>query len=119
MAKLGNNMRWQALAADRPAMRRLFEVLGAERASPVPDIDVFTLDGGASIGTYYASDALAPSALEKAAWVEFVADDEAALARALDAAGAAQPFDYGDRAHRYFRAPNGQIFRLARAAREP
>ena len=45
----------------------------------------------------------------------------AAGAMALGAGGLvrtkdAEAFAYEDRAHRYFRAPNGQIFRLAPAA---
>ncbi|MBI4957317.1 MAG: hypothetical protein HY908_35230 [Myxococcales bacterium] len=114
MAKLGSNMRWQARPSDRDAMRRLFELLGAKRATPAPDLDVYTLDGGAKIGTYYDPAALGRAALERAAWVEFVVEDAGAAAQALAAAGV-EDFAYEDRAHRYFRAPNGQIFRLAPA----
>ena len=97
MAKLGSNMRWQARPVDRLAMRRLFELLGAERACPASDVDLYTLEGGAMIGTYFHDAALEPRQLEKAAWVEFVVDDEAAAARALAASGVAEAFAYEDR----------------------
>ena len=116
MATLGKNMRWSAVEELQPKMRAFFEVLNANLATPMPDLDLFTLSDGANIGVYYCppSETLSHEQHRCAAWTELEVEDEAAATEQL-AALDIHPFDYFDKEHNYFQAPNGQVFRLATA----
>jgi hypothetical protein len=72
------------------------EAVGGAVLSPDTDVEIFTFDNGASIATFYVS-------------AEQVLSPRNELAEL-----GVEPFDYEDRAHPYFQAPGGQVFRLAR-----
>lgn len=117
MATFGSNIRLTASRDLRSTVRGFYgKGLRAACTSPMPDLDVFRLPDGFQIGVYFIApdQALAPEEAEKSAWLEFVVDDEPAAARELLELGA-ESVDYQDKSHRYFRAPGGQIFRLATA----
>lgn len=117
-AKLGSNMKMAVLDTHRDAMRAVFEgVLECERMSPNETIDLFTLADGASIAVDYKSkseEVLTPAQhKDMGTWIEFAVDDEAATAKALEAADGVSAFSFVTE-HRYFQLPGGQVFRLKR-----
>lgn len=116
MASSGKNLKITVDRAHRATTRRLFtEILGCSSKAPVPDLEVYQFDDGFGLGAYYvdASEALAPSEQLKAPWLEFLVDDPDRSARELAALGI-EPFEYSDKNHRYFCAPGGPVFRLAK-----
>ncbi len=114
MTTLGHNLKWTVGRSQRQAMRAMFKVFGVEATELSEHFEIFTLADGANIGIHFVEDqnALDEQQLTRAAWVELVVADEAAVTAALAEQGIT-PFDYSDKQHRYFRAPGGQIFRLA------
>jgi hypothetical protein len=90
------------------------ETAGGAVLSPGTDAEVFTFDGGASVALFYvpAGQALTPPQHLRAIWLEFEVEDVARTTDALARLGI-EPFGYEDRAHPYFQAPGGQVFRLA------
>ena len=58
------------------------------------------------------SQALTPEQHFKAIWLEFEVEDEKATVAKLEAHGM-RPFECFKKAHNYFQAPGGQVFRLA------
>jgi hypothetical protein len=78
------------------------------------DVEVFTFEGGGSIGCFYvpSDQALTTPQHLEAIWLEFEVDDVAATTAALADVGI-EPFEYEDPTHPYFQAPGGQVFRLA------
>jgi hypothetical protein len=91
------------------------EAVGGAVLSPDTDVEIFTFDNGASIATFYvpAEQVLSPAQHLHAVWLEFEVDDVDRVRNDLAELGI-EPFDYEDRAHPYFQAPGGQVFRLAR-----
>jgi hypothetical protein len=91
------------------------EAVGGAVLSPDTDVEIFTFDNGASIATFYVSaeQVLSPAQHLHAVWLEFEVDDVDRVRNELAELGV-EPFDYEDRAHPYFQAPGGQVFRLAR-----
>ncbi len=112
---LGLNLKWTLSHAHRAALRKMFSVFGVSPATPLDNMDLFTLSDGANIGVFYVAEEAALSAdqMQLGAWIELAVDDEVAVARAL-AEQSLQPFDHTDKEHSYFCAPGGQVFRLAR-----
>jgi hypothetical protein len=89
-------------------------VLGANVTSPRSELEIFQFGNGSAIEVSYVdpSQALTPEQHLKAIWLEFEVEDEKATAAKLEALGM-WPFEYFDKAHKYFQAPGGQVFRLA------
>jgi hypothetical protein len=113
MTTIGLNLKITVSPEARGPLREMFqEVLGAERIQPLPELDVFLLEGGARVGAYYDEAALPPEAARLGAWIELVVDAPDATAAALVERGVAR-VEYHDRAHAYFQAPGGLVFRLA------
>ena len=115
MPKIGLNHRLSVANTLKQQTRALYEgVLGASVMSPRPEVEIFTFADGSGIGVFYVepSEALTPEQHLKAIWLEFEVDDEKSTAAKLQALGM-QPIEYWDKAHKYFQAPGGQVFRLA------
>jgi hypothetical protein len=116
MAAFGKNMKLTVDQAQRDKTRILFsEILGCKAVHPAPQLDAYKLDDGFSIGCYFVDtvEALGPEQQMKNAWLEFCVDDVDATIKKLDDLGL-ERHDYSavDKAHAYFRAPGGQVFRL-------
>jgi hypothetical protein len=110
---LGRNSKWTVKPEHRETIRRLFEQgLGVHYVSPVPAVDQFKLGAG-SIGVEYDDAALSAEDARKGAWLELLVDDPEQAAAGLEAAGA-ERIAYHDKAHAYFQAPGGPVFRLAK-----
>jgi hypothetical protein len=117
MAKIGLNHRLSVAKDLKAETRAVYEgVLGATVTSPRPDVEVFTFSDGSGIGVFYVEPtvALTPAEHMNAIWLEFEVDNEVAAAAALGKLGL-RPFEYFDKEHKYFQAPGGQAFRLARS----
>jgi hypothetical protein len=115
MARIGLNHRLSVSELLREDTRALYGgVFEAAISSPRRSIDVFTFDNGSGIGVFYVapSEALTPAQHLAAIWLEFEVNDERATVAALERLGI-RPFEYFDKQHKYFRAPGGQVFRLA------
>lgn len=115
MSQIGLNHHLKVANPFKQQTRALYEgVLGASVKSPRPGTEIFTFANGSAIGVSYvdAGEALTPEQHLKAIWLEFEVDDERAIVAKLGALGM-RPFEYFDKAHKYFQAPGGQVFRLA------
>jgi hypothetical protein len=89
------------------------EKVGGAVLPAATDVEVFTFDGGGSVAFFYvpAGRALTPQQHLRAIWLAFEVDDVARTTAALARLGI-EPLEYEDRAHPYFQAPGGQVFRL-------
>ena len=115
MSQIGLNHHLNVANALKQETRALYEgVLGASVTSPRPDTEIFKFADGSGIGAFYVdpSQALTPEQHLKAIWLEFEVNDEKTTVAELEALGI-RPFEYFDKAHKYFQAPGGQVFRLA------
>ena len=116
MTRFGRNMKWTSDRRHRERIRALFvEVLGATHTVPgTPDLDLYRLGDGFNVGVYSvdASEALRPEDARRAPWLEFAVDDVEETSAKLVELGF-DSIDYADKAHRYFQAPGGPVFRLA------
>jgi hypothetical protein len=115
MSQIGLNHRLSVASTHKQQTRALYEgVLGATATSPRPEVVIFTFVNGSGIGVFYVDPdrVLTPEQHLKAIWLEFEVEDENATAAKLEALGM-RPFEYFDKAHKYFQAPGGQVFRLA------
>jgi hypothetical protein len=115
MAQIGLNHHLNVANTLKRETRALYEgVLEARMHSPRPEVEIFTFANGSGIGVSYIdpAEALTPAQHRRAVWLEFEVDDEPAAVAGLARLGL-EPFEYFDKAHRYFQAPGGQVFRLA------
>ena len=115
-AHFGNHQKWIVRPAHREALRAvLTRALGASAVSPPnAPMDVFELADGSHIGVEIDPEALDDTQARKGTWLEFRVEDPEATARALDAIDVRR-VEYTDKAHAYFQAPGGPVFRLAKA----
>ena len=118
MTTLGSNIRCVAGTQHRDAIATFYtEIFGAKAINPMPELDVYAMDGNTNIGVYFVDDgkALTPEQHEAVGtWIELAVADVDATKAELERRGFA-PLDYHDQEHHYFQAPGGQVFRLAAA----
>ena len=115
MSRIGLNHHLNVANILRQQTRALYEgVLGASVMSQRPDTEIFKFANGSRIGVSYVepSQALTPEQHLKAIWLEFEVEDEKVTVAKLETLGM-RPFEYFEKAHKYFQAPGGQVFRLA------
>ena len=117
MTRLGNHLKMHLAKSERERARRFYEdVLGcrAMDAPPYPDLDLYEFDDGTVVGLFFLDDAavLSEQDSEKAAWLEIKTSEPEQLQRKLEDFGV-KKVDFPDPNHFYFRAPGGQVFRLA------
>lgn len=115
MSQIGPNHHLSVANTLKQQTRALYQgVLGATVKSPRPDTEIFSFADGSGIGVSYVDpgQALTPEQHLKAIWLEFEVEDEKATVAKLEALEM-RPFEYFDKAHKYFQAPGGQVFRLA------
>jgi uncharacterized protein YndB with AHSA1/START domain len=112
-AHIGPNHRLSVAKTLRSQTHALYAgALGATAAPVRADVEIFTFGNGAGIGVFYVDDVLSPAQHQHALWIELVVDDIPQTVARLTELGM-RPFDYFDKAHHYFQAPGGQVFRLA------
>ncbi len=118
MITIGNNVKVTVPQSVRERARAVFSGLDATLRTPSERFDQFAMTGGSNLGLEYVPDAeaLTPSQMRIAPWIEIVVDDAAKARERLLALGVEQ-IDYRDKDHAYFVAPGGFIFRV-RAATE-
>ena len=115
MVKFGRNMKVTLGTSQREAFTTMMtEAFGSTWVDATPEMRIFTMPDGFSLGaqTVADSDALDADAMFIAPWVEFLVEDIAATTETLERIGATS-FEYVDQTHTYFRAPGGLVFRLA------
>jgi hypothetical protein len=116
MARMGMNMKLTVDKSQRDKVRAFYgEALGCSVTSPAPDLDLYRLEDGFQIGVYFAeaAEALAEADQPEAPWLEFLVEDTDKAAATLSELGVPE-VDYRDKAYRYYRAPGGPVFRLAK-----
>ena len=118
MTVFGKNMKWTVDRAYRDRVRALFlEGLGASQPEGgPPHVELYRLSDGFQIGIFLVDEAEAPRAedLKKQPWLEFIVEDVEATAAKLAELGI-EEVSYFDKAHHYYAAPGGPVFRLAKA----
>jgi hypothetical protein len=115
MSQIGLNHHLTVANTLKQQTRALYEgVLSARVMPPRLVTEIFRFANGSGIGVSYVdpSEALTPEQHLKAIWLEFEVEDEKATAAKLEALEM-RPFDYFDKAHKYFQAPGGLVLRLA------
>ena len=85
---LGKNLKITAPRSAQTQTRAMFDIVGATRLEPAPQLDVFRF-GGASVAFEFIADAEALSAVQMriAPWIEIVVDDVSRATRAFEALG--------------------------------
>jgi hypothetical protein len=114
----GKNLKITVATHHREALQDILEnVLGAEHASPRPNLDTFKFGDGFNIGFFFvpAKEALDEGAMRLAPWLELLVDDPDAAARAVVERGAGR-VEYEDKNHPYVQLPGGLTLRFARGA---
>jgi len=114
----GRNVKVTVAEQHREALQAILAgVLGAQKASPRPNLDTFKFGDGFNIGFFFvpAKEALSEDAMHIAPWLELLVDDPEAAARAVIERGAGR-IDYEDKSHPYVKLPGGLTLRFARAA---
>ena len=114
-SSIGNNQKWNMSKLQRTALRLFFETgLQARRAKEDAELDVFELDRGQMIGVQYLepANALQPEQLALGPWLEFCVGDVSSGVARMEKLGL-ERVAYHDKAHVYFKAPGGIVFRLS------
>ncbi|MBX7078059.1 MAG: hypothetical protein K1X88_02660 [Nannocystaceae bacterium] len=118
MATLRPTIKMIAPSTRREALQTMFcEAFGATVRAVAPHLDVYELDGGGSIGVELVPESQALTAAQQrdaGTWLEFGVPDPAVAIATLDRMGL-QRVAYHDKAHTYFAAPSGHVFRIAQA----
>jgi hypothetical protein len=112
--KMGRNQKWMIAPAHRNAIRALFvEVLGAKPTSPRPDLELYALSDGTNVGVFFGEGSLTSEQARLGTWLEFIVDDLEGAIAATKRLGV-EVVEYADKAHTYFQAPGGPVYRYAK-----
>ena len=87
------------------------DVLGCEITKKTDDVDYFRMGNNFFVAVLYEDGALPEADWLKSIWLEIKADDVLAAKKRILAFGVKE-VDSQDKAHLYFQAPGGQVFRL-------
>jgi catechol 2,3-dioxygenase-like lactoylglutathione lyase family enzyme len=117
MAVFGNHLKMHLPHGLRDRAREFYAgVLGCKalEAQPYPDLDLYEFDGGAVVGLFFCDDkdVLAVSDYEKATWLEIKVADPDGTRKQLETFGV-EVVDFAAKTRFYFKAPGGQVYRLA------
>jgi catechol 2,3-dioxygenase-like lactoylglutathione lyase family enzyme len=88
------------------------DVLGCEITRKTDDVDYFRMGDNFFVAFLYDDSALSEPEWLKSIWLEIKADDVLAAKKKILSFGV-QEVNSRDKAHLYFQAPGGQVFRLA------
>ncbi len=109
---LGNHSALRVARSDQDRIRRFYrEVLGCQITKTTPDVDYVRLGDDFFVALLYQETALSEADWLKSIWLEIKADDVSAMKRKILAFGVKDVVSL-DKAHLYFQAPGGQVFRL-------
>jgi hypothetical protein len=113
MAIVGNHMRTTVSPILRAETRKFYcELMGCGLKSPSDDLDLFIFENEVCLGVYYSTKALSDAQIENAVWLEVKVKETHSFIAKLEQAGIKR-HEYVDKEHYYFRAPGGQLYRLA------
>jgi hypothetical protein len=109
---LGENSKLTALPSERDRVRKFYrEVLGCAQTGESERLDVFEVGENFNLGVLYDDAALSLADRMKSIWLELRADDPESMKLKILDFGIGE-IDYFDKAHFYFQAPGGQVYRL-------
>lgn len=109
---LGANSKMVVLASERENIQRFYrDVLGC-KVDRKPQADLIWLRPDFYLGVVYENSALSVSDMLKSLWLELRTDSPEELKQQILNFGLKE-IEYQDKAHFYFQAPGGQVFRLA------
>jgi hypothetical protein len=113
---MGNHSKLTLPFEQRARVREFYSGICGCRVldSPNANLDLYEFHGGFVVGAYFveAAAALSEGDYMKAIWLELKTDDVAGCLAKLRAFGV-EELPYADASHVYFKAPGGQVFRLA------
>ncbi len=115
MTKFGRNMKVTIARSQCDAFTAtMADVLGSTWVDATPQMRIFTMPDGFSLGAQLVGEdeALSDESMFLAPWLEFLVENIEEKTTALLQAGCTT-FEYVDTTHTYFRAPGGLVFRLA------
>ncbi|HTI52083.1 MAG TPA: hypothetical protein VL475_14065 [Planctomycetaceae bacterium] len=116
MTSIGNHLKLSVPRHLRERVRAFYvDVLQCSTMpSPAADLDLFLFSNSFVLGVFFCdvAEVLSESDHLKAAWLEIKTTDVETIKRRLIELGV-QEVDYPDPTRFYFRAPGGQVFRLA------
>ncbi len=108
---LGENSKLSASLKNRERIRQFYgNILGCEMILK-DGVDLVRLGDNFHIGIRYEESFPTEEEMLKAIWLELRVDDPEGLKAKILAFGIKQ-IDFRDKAHFYFQAPGGQVFRL-------
>jgi catechol 2,3-dioxygenase-like lactoylglutathione lyase family enzyme len=112
---LGENSKLTVLPSEREDIRNFYQdVLGCPLTRETERADFFRIGNNFNLGVVYEDSALSMSDRMKCIWLELNADHPEGLKRNILDCGIKE-IEYFDKAHFYFQAPGGQVFRLVGA----
>ncbi len=112
---LGENSKLTALPSEQEQIRKFYqEVLGCRLTKGTERADFFRIGNNFNLGVVYEDSALSMSDRMKSIWLELNADHPEELKQKILGFGIKE-IEYFDKAHFYFQAPGGQVFRLVGA----
>ena len=115
VTSLGENSKLTVLRSEQTQIRRFYQdVLGCPLTRETERADFFRIGNNFNIGVVYEDSALSMADRMKSIWLELRADHPEELKERILAFGIKE-IAYFDKAHFYFQAPGGQVFRLAGA----
>lgn len=109
---LGENSKLTVLPSEREQIRNFYqEVLGCPLTSETERADFFRIGNNFNLGVVYEDSALLMADRMKSIWLELKSDHPEELKQKILASGVKE-IEYFDKAHFYFQAPGGQVYRL-------
>jgi catechol 2,3-dioxygenase-like lactoylglutathione lyase family enzyme len=111
-AVFGNHSALRVPHSQQDRIRAFYhDILGCEITKKTKDVDYFRMGNEFFVGFLYGDGTLAESDWSKSIWLEIKSDDVPTLKRKILDFGVKE-INSMDKAHLYFQAPGGQVFRL-------
>ena len=108
----GEHSKATVLRADRDRIRQFYQdVLGCPITKTSEAADVFQIGPNFYLGAVYGDSALSADDMRKSLWLELRTDHLEQMKERIVKFGI-KPLEYWDKAHFYFQAPGGQVYRL-------
>lgn len=109
---IGSHSKFTALPSERERIRQFYqEVLGCKITKKSEQVDFFRIGEDFFIAALYEDVVLSQSDLLKSIWLEIKSDNPKGMRKNILEFGVKE-IETWDKAHLYFQAPGGQVFRL-------